>query len=48
MTDAQLEAKFSGLADGILPAARIRKLMDLCWNIEQTAQAAQVARAAAA
>ena len=48
MTDAQLEAKFTGLATGILPADRVRKLMDLCWNIGSLAQAEQVARAAAA
>jgi 2-methylcitrate dehydratase PrpD len=48
MTDAQLEAKFSGLAEGILPADRIRRLMDLCWNLEKAPAADQLARAAAA
>jgi 2-methylcitrate dehydratase PrpD len=47
MTDAQLEAKFSGLADGILPRGRVRSLMDLCWNVEKLPQAAQVATTAA-
>ena len=47
MTNAQLEAKFSGLADGILPAAQGRRLMDICWNIATLADAAQLARAAA-
>ncbi|HXK07842.1 MAG TPA: MmgE/PrpD family protein, partial [Verrucomicrobiae bacterium] len=48
MTDAQLESKFQGLAEGILAPARVRSLMDLCWNIEKTPQAAAVARAAGA
>jgi 2-methylcitrate dehydratase PrpD len=48
MTDAQLEAKFSGLAEGVLKPDRVRKLMDLCWNIEKSGDAAEVARAAAA
>jgi 2-methylcitrate dehydratase PrpD len=47
MTDAQLEAKFSGLAEGILPSGRVRRLIDLCWKIESAGQAAEVARAAA-
>ncbi|MEO8371029.1 MAG: MmgE/PrpD family protein [Candidatus Solibacter sp.] len=47
MTNAQLEAKFHGLTDGILPADRSRRLMDLCWKIESLPEAAQVARAAA-
>jgi 2-methylcitrate dehydratase PrpD len=48
MTDAGLEAKFTGLAEGILPAGRVRKLMDLCWNIEKLGRAEELARAAAA
>ena len=48
MTDAQLEAKFGDLADGILPKARVRALMDACWGVEKLASAAQVAKAAAA
>lgn len=48
MTDAQLEGKFRGLAEGILPPERVRKLMDLCWNVERQPQAADLARAAAA
>ena len=48
MTDAQLEAKFLGLAAGILPAGRVRRLMDLCWNVEELPDAADLARAGAA
>jgi 2-methylcitrate dehydratase PrpD len=48
MTDGQLEAKFTGLAEGILPLERTRRLMDLCWRVETLPDAAQLARAAAA
>jgi 2-methylcitrate dehydratase PrpD len=47
MTNAQLEAKFTGLADGILPADQTRRLMELCWNVASLPDAAQLARAAA-
>jgi 2-methylcitrate dehydratase PrpD len=46
MTDEQLEAKFADLADGILPKARIRTLMDCCWGVEQLASANAIAQAA--
>jgi hypothetical protein len=48
MTDAQLESKFKGLAEGVLPAGRVSRLMDFCWNLEKAADAAQLARLAAA
>jgi 2-methylcitrate dehydratase PrpD len=48
MTDAQLEAKFTGLAEGILTPERVRKLMDLCWSVESASHSAQIARAGAA
>jgi 2-methylcitrate dehydratase PrpD len=48
MTDAQLESKFEGLAEGILPRERVRRLMDLCWEIGKTPRAADLASAAAA
>ena len=38
MTDAQLEAKFTALAEGILPARRVRRLMDLCLEYRGSAQ----------
>jgi 2-methylcitrate dehydratase PrpD len=47
MTNAQLEGKFTGLADGILPAGQTRRLMDMCWNIGSLTDVAQLARAAA-
>ncbi len=48
MSDAALEAKFADLAQGVIPAAQARKVMDLCWGVEKLANAADVAKAAAA
>ncbi|GLH76099.1 hypothetical protein SSBR45G_10070 [Bradyrhizobium sp. SSBR45G] len=47
MTDRQLEAKFSDLADGIVPAASIRRIMDACWNVESLSNAADIAKMSA-
>lgn len=47
MTDAALEAKFTDLADGVLPAARARRLMELCWKAETLGSAADLAKVAA-
>ncbi|HLL27999.1 MAG TPA: MmgE/PrpD family protein [Xanthobacteraceae bacterium] len=44
MSDAALEAKFTDLADGILPAPAIRQAMDLCWKVDTLANAAEIAR----
>ncbi len=46
MTDAQLETKFSDLADGILSKAQTRKLMDACWKVETLGRAAEIAKGA--
>jgi 2-methylcitrate dehydratase PrpD len=48
MTDAQLEAKFSGLVSGILSDDRARRLIELCWTAERLDDAGDIARAAAA
>jgi len=48
MSDKALEAKFADLAEGVIPAAQARKVMDLCWNVEKLAGAAEIAKAAAA
>src|SRR5262245_16221212 len=48
MTDAMLEAKFLDLADGVLPQAKAKRLMDLCWKVETLANAAEIAEAGAA
>jgi len=44
MTDKQLETKFTDLADGIIPAASIRRVMDACWNVETLPNAAEIAK----
>jgi 2-methylcitrate dehydratase PrpD len=46
MTDADLDAKVRNLCDGVLPAARTRRLIDLCRNIEREAQARVIAEVA--
>ncbi|MDY7579543.1 MmgE/PrpD family protein [Herbaspirillum sp. RTI4] len=48
MTDAQLEVKFADLIDGILPKAQSKRLMDLCWKIEQLPLAGVIAKNAVA
>ena len=45
MTNENLEAKFAGLADGVIPPAQARRLMDLCWNIETLPSANSLAMA---
>jgi 2-methylcitrate dehydratase PrpD len=46
MTDANLETKFIGLAEGILATQQIHELIDLCWGVEKLANAAAIAKAA--
>ena len=48
MSDMALEAKFEDLARDVLPAERIRRLMDLCWKVEGLADAGEIARTGAA
>jgi len=45
MTDAQLEAKFEGLAGDILDRAAIRRLIELCWSADRLGDAGDLARA---
>ena len=45
MSDAQLAAKFSGLADGILSETATRRLIELCWSADRLADAGSIARA---
>lgn len=45
MSDADLEAKFRGLAAGILPGKQADRLIRLCWDIGGLKNAAEVARA---
>ncbi len=46
MNDARLEAKFIDLVDGVLPGARARHLLALCWDVDGLRDAADLARAA--
>jgi 2-methylcitrate dehydratase PrpD len=46
MTDADLEGKFRGLTEGILPVERVRQVMNLCWRLEELGDVAEIARAA--
>ena len=48
MTDAALEAKFMDLSDGILPADRARRVIGLCWGVEQLQNVGELAAAGAA
>ena len=45
MSDTDLEHKFADLAEGILPAAKARKVIDLCWKVESLASAGDIVRA---
>src|SRR5512134_494952 len=45
MSDADLEAKFRGLADGILSKPESDELIRLCWDIGKLKDAGEVARA---
>jgi 2-methylcitrate dehydratase PrpD len=45
MSDADLEAKFRGLADGILSKPETDKLIRLCWDVAKLKDAGEVARA---
>ncbi|MDE1150776.1 MAG: MmgE/PrpD family protein [Azospirillaceae bacterium] len=47
MSDDDLARKFTDLADGILPADRIRHVMELCRTVESLPDAAAITRAGA-
>jgi 2-methylcitrate dehydratase PrpD len=44
MSDADLERKFTDLADGILPPPQTAKVMELCWKVESLSDAGEIAR----
>ncbi|MGZ8266328.1 MAG: MmgE/PrpD family protein [Burkholderiales bacterium] len=48
MSDADLEAKFRGLVEGILTPAAAQELIGLCWAVETLPDAGAIARAATA
>jgi 2-methylcitrate dehydratase PrpD len=47
MSNADLERKFTDLAEGILPLRQSQQVMQLCWKIESLADAGAIARAGA-
>ena len=46
MTDANLETKFVGLAEGIHATQQIHELIDLCLGVEKLPNVAAIAKAA--
>lgn len=46
MSDADLEAKFRGLVEGVIPSAQAANLIELCWKFPTLANAAQLPAAA--
>jgi 2-methylcitrate dehydratase PrpD len=48
MSDANLDAKFLDLADGVLPASQARQLLELCRKVDSLPQASGLAVAARA
>ena len=46
MTDHDLEAKFTDLAEGILTSEQTRKLISLCWSVEKLSNVGDLAKAA--
>lgn len=48
MSDRDLEAKFRDLAEGVLSASQVERLIQTCWNIEALQDAAEIARGAQA
>jgi len=47
MSDADLERKFSGLAEPVVGAARTRELIEKIWNVTGLPDAGELARIAA-
>lgn len=45
ITDAGLDEKLRGLAEGVLPAARVDRALELMWSLEKIDDAAELARA---
>ena len=47
MSNQALEKKFADLADGIIPAAQARRVMDLCWGVEKLTDVGDIVRSGA-
>jgi hypothetical protein len=46
MSDADLEAKFHGLVEGVLPREQSERLIERCWRAAELDNVAQLARLA--
>jgi hypothetical protein len=46
MSDTALEAKVSGLAQGVLSQSQVAKLIAQCWRLMESSDAAELARCA--
>ena len=46
MSDADLEAKFKALVEPVLPAARIQRLIEMCWTVETLRDVGAIGREA--
>ena len=46
MSDGEIEAKFTDLAVPLIGAERSRRLVDLCWHLEDCGNVAELARLA--
>ena len=44
MSNQALEKKFADLAEGIIPAAQARRVMDLCWGVEKLKDVGDIVR----
>jgi 2-methylcitrate dehydratase PrpD len=47
MSDAQLDDKFAGLAEGVLPPAQASRLRELCWNVWDLPDVGEIGRSGA-
>ncbi|WP_336489258.1 MmgE/PrpD family protein [Methylobacterium nigriterrae] len=47
MSDADLERKFRDLAEGVMPDAQARRVMEMCWRLPELPDVGDVARAGA-
>ena len=46
MSDQDLARKFADLAEGVLPAAQAKHVMELCWQVESLPNVAEIAKSA--
>ena len=48
MSDAELDAKFESLAEGVVSSAQAKRIMQLCWQLQRLPDAAEVIKEATA